>query len=193
MNSLQDKKYWRRWKVVSDHNHWRMSKGRLSPEAVLAGSAPHEQAVAAAKARALQHHRSLTADDLRHGCHVAALGHDKSHTAFSNRDFDKLLCWWGDERSIVGLLLQPAHLGSEIHRANPDLQARVRHLKFLHEDCLGGYVVSECERIFGTKDWEALRTEELLQLSNHLRARPNALRESKRIESEPIDPELVPF
>ena len=54
-------------------------------------------------------------------------------------------------------------------------------------------VVSECERIFGTKDWEALRTEELLQLSNHLRARPNALRETKRIESEPIDPELVPF
>jgi len=176
MSPAQNKLYLRRWGAVCRALNWRMAKGRLHPAAVLAGSAPREQVAAAAAARALQHHRATTADDLRHGCHVVALGRDKSHKDFSNRDFDAVLTLWGDGRSVRGLLLDADDLGSEVHRAHPELKTRERHLHFLRNDCLGGYVVSESERIFKTKHWEALATDKLAALSNHLRNRPHCLK-----------------
>lgn len=214
MTEPQHHFYLRRWAAVVRANTWRMVKGRLAPEAVgRAGGAsvpasrgssvasPHHAAVfAAAEQLAAQHHRALTADDLRHGCHVVALGRDKSSKDFSNRDFDRLLVYWGDEKTITGLLLEPLDLGSEIHRSNPDLKSRERHWHFLKHDCLGGYVVSECERIFHTKEWEALPTHQLIQLSAHLRARPNCLKSTVAAASVPsvalvpdMDPANIPF
>lgn len=177
--------YWRRWSAVSRALNWRMVQGRLDPAAAQDGSSHIAAVMQAASARAAGAHRAVTPDDLRHGCHLVALGRDKSHADFSNREFDKLLTLWGDEKQISGLLLEPLDLGSEIHRANPELKSRERHLHFLRRDCLGGYVASESERIFGTKNWQALDSEQLAQLSNHLRARPNVLRKAPAGAEDP--------
>lgn len=208
MTPPQHKFYLRRWAAVVRANGWRMVKGRLAENAVgressraAAPASPHHQAVfAAAEQLAALQHRALTADDLRHACHVVALGRDKSSKDFSNRDFDRLLVYWGDERTITGLLLEPLDLAADIHRANPDLKTRARHQHFLQHECLGGYVMSECERIFHTKEWEALPTHQLIQLSAHLRARPNCLKSTVAAASVPsvalvpdMDPDNRPF
>lgn len=177
MTEWQDNKYWRRWNACVRANHWRMAGGRLDERA--AGpdrSETHADVWRAAEQIALRKHRAVIADDLRHGCHVVALGRDKSHTKLSNREFDKVLTLWGDERDCKGLLIEPLHLGSEIHNANPDIKSRRRHLHFLTHECLGGYVASECERIYGTKDFESLVDAQLMSLSDHIRNRPRALK-----------------
>lgn len=167
--------YFRRWSAVAKHNHWRMVKGRLDPEAVLSGSEAHEHVAAAAHIRARREHRGVTADDLRHGCHVVALrGRDKSHTQFANRDFDALLVLWGDDQTITGLLLAPADLAATMHLQNPELKTRERYLHWLRTECLAGYVASESARIHGTQDWETLPDAQLAGLHNHLRNRPAA-------------------
>lgn len=200
MTEAQDKKYWRRWAVVSAANHWRMIKHRLDAAAVLDASEHHTAVWNAAHARALQHVRGVTADDLRHGCHIVALGgRDKSHTDFTNREFDQLLNYWGDERNITGLLLDPLNLSSLISDDTHARQkVRERQMRFLRTECLGGYVVRESERIFGTKDWEQLSAADLARLHDHLRARPNALRakaEDRRLKMEDreLDPANSPF
>lgn len=178
MTPAQNKKYWRRWAAVARAHHWRMIAGRLDPEAVREGSDLHAAVWQAACTLAAQHARAVTPDTLRHACHLVALGRDRSHRNFSNREFDALLNLWGDERGITGLLLDPLNLAAEIHRAAPHLKTRERQLHFLKHDCLGGYVVHESERIFGTKNWESLPDDQLTRLHDHLRARPNALRET---------------
>ncbi|MBK8255602.1 MAG: hypothetical protein IPK82_23430 [Polyangiaceae bacterium] len=176
MTPAQDKKYWRRWSAVVRGNHWRMVKSRLDPQATTTGSPAHAAVWAAASARAVQHLRGITADDLRHACHSVALGgRDKSHTAFTNREFDALLNYWGDERDIAGLLLDPLNLSSLISEdAHAAQKIHERQLRWLKTQCLGGYVMAESERLFGTKDWEQLPAADLARLHDHLRARPNA-------------------
>lgn len=215
MTEQQNKKYWRRWNAVVRANHWCMIQHRLDPAALgnpqsailnpqSSAPSPHHVAVfAAASHRAVQEARGVTAEDLRHGCHIVAIGRDKSHVDLTNKEFDALLNYWGDERTIRGLLLDPLNLAAEINRANPALKVRDRHLHFLQHDCIGGYVVSECERIFGTKNWEALSDADLERLHDHLRDRPNALKPSvavvcdrpaRRSQSAATpDPELEPF
>ena len=180
MTSAQNSKYWRRWSVIATALHWRMIKGRLHPEAdATRHSSPQHAAVwSAAERRAAQRACAVTADDLRHGCHVVALQRDKSHGDFTNRDFDALLNLWGDERTITGLLLEPLDLAGEINTANPALKIRERQLHWLRTQCLGGYAMTESERMFGTKNWEALPAADLERLHDHLRARPNALRKT---------------
>jgi hypothetical protein len=185
LSDPQDKKYWRRWAACCRCNNWKMVNGRLHPEACLDDSEPHRKVAAAARQLAADKAVGISPEILRHACHIVALGRDKSHSKFTNKDFDAVLNYWGDERAIRGLLIVPEDLASEIHRSNPALKTRERQLVFLNEDCVGAYVAAECERMFGTKDWHALADGELDRLYSHMRDRPHALR--------PIDPENVPF
>jgi hypothetical protein len=189
MSPAQEKRYWRRWNAVARANRWRMAGGRLDEAAELKASEHHVKAGLTALQIANLEHRAVTADDLRHACHVLACGRDMSHKAMSNKQFDALLNYWGDERLVAGLLLEPLDLGSEIHRANPRLKSRERHVYFLKHECLGGYVANESQRIYGTRNWETLRDEELIALSDHMRKRPNALRAG---QSEPPVELLLP-
>jgi hypothetical protein len=180
LTDFQDKKYWRRWAACCRANNWKMVKGRLHPEACLDNSEPHRKVVAAARQLAAEQAVGLTPDHLRHACHIVALGRDKSHTKFSNKEFDAVLNYWGDERAIRGLLIVPEDLASEIHRSNPALKTRERQLVFLNEDCIGAYVAKECDRMFGTKDWGALPDADLDRLYSHMRDRPHALKDRQR-------------
>lgn len=176
LTQSQDKKYWRRWAACARANRWTMVSGRLNALAILDASEHHCRVVAAARQLAAAQAVGLTADHLRHACHLVAIGRDKSHAKFSNKDFDAVLNYWGDERAIRGLLIVPEDLASEIHRSNPALKTRERQLVFLNQDCLGAYIAKECDRMFGTKDWAALSDAELDRLYSHMRDRPHALK-----------------
>lgn len=174
ISSAQNKKYWRRWAACVRANAWRMVSGRLDPAAVLDASEAHRTVVAAALQLAQTQVLGLTVNHLRHGCHMAALGCDKPHAKFTNKDFDALLNYWGDERAVTGLLICPEHLGSIIHAANPDLKNRERLLLQLRRDFVEAYVVTLSTAIFGTKDWEQLSDDGLSRLNAILRTKPNA-------------------
>ena len=178
MTIAQHKFYWRRWAAVARHNSWWMSARRLFEGAFeSADVSPHHRAVwAAARDLAMAASRGLTADDLRHGCHIVALGADKRSRDLTNSDFDSLLTYWGDGKTIRGLLFDATDMGSEIHRANPALQRRRRYLYALRVDCLQGYLVSECSRIYGTKKWEDLNDVQLEEFHHHMRGRPGGLK-----------------
>lgn len=174
LTDFQDKKYWRRWAACTRANNWKMVGGRLHSAAVMDASEHHRSVVAAARQLAAEKAVGLSPEILRHACHIVALGRDKSHAKFSNKDFDAILNYWGDERAIRGLLIVPEDLASEIHRSNPALKTRERQLVFLNEDCVGAYVAAECGRMFDTKDWHSLSDADLDRLYSHMRDRPHA-------------------
>jgi len=186
MSPAQDKMYWRRWAACCRANDWRMVSGRLAPAARLDGSAAHCKVVAAARQLAYSEAVGLDADHLRHACHIVAIGRDKSHLKFTNKEFDALLDYWGDDRDIRGLLIDPDDLASAIHQQNPTLKTRERMVKFLRDDCIGSYVAGESGRLFGTKDWEALADDQLTRLYEHLRNRPNSRKRERDPENEPF-------
>lgn len=174
MTPSQDKKYWRRWAACVRANAWRMSGGRLDAAAVQDVSEPHRKVFAAARQLAAEEALGLNAGHLRHACHIVALGHDRSHKKFTNREFDALLNYWGDERAIVGLLIEPTDLAAIIHDAAPELKQRERLLIGIRRDFMEGYVAKLSHDIYGTKDWETLPEAELENLHHTLHARPHA-------------------
>lgn len=176
MTAAQDKKYWRRWGAVTRANHWRLVTGRLAPDAVLAASEPHCRVAAAARQLAQAEAKGLTPDHLRHACHLVALGRDKSHRQFTNREFDSLLNWWGDERAITGLLIAPDDLASHIHQDAPELKARERLLLGLRRNFREGYVAKIAGDLYGTRDWQQLGDADLANLNHLLHTRPGSRR-----------------
>lgn len=115
----QIKKYWRRWSACSAANDWR---GIVTGDG--AKSEFHQLVWRQARALANADFRAVNADDLRHACHVVACGRAVSHRRLSNADFSRLLVWWGDERAVAGLLIDPEDLASLIAWQNPDLTDR---------------------------------------------------------------------
>lgn len=174
----QNKKYWRRWAACARANGWTMIGGRLNPAAVLDASEHHCSVHAAALQIAQAEVLGLTANQLRHACHVVALGHDRPHAKFTNKDFDALLNYWGDERDIVGLLIEPADLAASIHEAAPELKVRERLLIGIRRNFIGGYTAELSAAIYGTRDWEQLGDRDLENLQHILHTKPQARKRS---------------
>jgi len=187
MTDSQKAKYWRRWAACARANRWTMISSRLNALAILDASEHHCAVHAAALQLAAAEAKGLNAGHLRHGCHVVAIGRDKSHTKFSNKEFDALLNYWGDERAITGLLILPEDLAAAVHEAAPELKQRERLLIVLRRDFLEGYIVALCERIHGRKDWEQLPGADLEVLHHILLDRPNARKSSVQSPTSKVE------
>ena len=113
---------------------------------------------------------NLPAPD-RHDLHQAALGADKSHLAFSNEDFDRVL---GQFRSYS----RPADLGAQLRQMS---QPRVR-LKYAINSLApaADYWAAIARDRFGTCDLDALSIEQLAQLRNTLADRRRARQRRER-------------
>ncbi len=113
---------------------------------------------------------NLPAPD-RHDLHLAALGADKSHLAFSNEDFDRVL---GRFRSYS----RPADLGAQLRQID---QPRVR-LKYAVNRLAPApeYWAAIASDKFGTADLDALSIEQLTQLRNTLADRRRARQRRER-------------
>ena len=107
---------------------------------------------------------NLPAPD-RHDLHLAALGADKSHLAFTNEDFDLVL---GQFRAWS----RPADVGAQLRQMD---QPRIR-LKYAINRLApaAAYWAAIARDRFGTADLDALSLEQLTQLRNTLADRRRA-------------------
>ena len=168
INAAQNSKYWRRWGVVCKTNHWRWLKGRLADDAVKDAGQHHYAVWRIAENIAAQDCRTVTADDLRHACHVHALGRDVGHSEFSNAQFSRLLLLWGDERRIRGLLIDADDLSAQMLWDNPDQAKKLSLIRSINALASSEYICSITQDVWGTAYWEDMDVKSLLGLLRKL-------------------------
>jgi hypothetical protein len=169
INAGQNSKYWRRWTRVCAANRWRWSKGRLANDAVKDAGLHHVAVWNFAGALADQNCRAVVADDLRHACHVHALGRDVSHTDFTNDQFSRVLLLLGDEKKLPGLLIVPDHVRSQMFWDNPEMQKKESLIFSIKAAANDAYIQRITADVWGTIYWEDLDVKALLGLLRKLK------------------------
>lgn len=143
---------------------------------------------------AIANHRAIRPDDLRHACHVAILGRDRSSTALNNRELDRVL-------DLFRLLADPENLDRIRAIEDPDHAQRLRYVAGIRARVTDAYALAIARDKFGPADfdgtfWERLEIAHLAQL--HLtilnRTRPNPLPagEGRGEGEQPHQPEPAP-
>ena len=117
----------------------------------------------------------------RHSLHAAALGAEKSHLAFSNEDFDRVLAEFRANS-------RPADIGAQLRQI---AMPRIR-LKYAINALAPAaeYWAKIARDKFGTADLHALSLKQLTQLRNTLADRRRARQRRQRM-GEVADPALV--
>ena len=164
MNAAQNTKYWRRWNAVVKHNNWRWLKGRLVEGAAKDTSPHHTSIWYTAEQIAAKAFHSPIADDLRHACHVLALGRDVSHSDFTNPQFSRLLVLWGDDKDMAGLLINPDCITSGMAWNDPDRARKAGLIAAIEQAAEESYIRSITADVWGTIYWRDLDTTALLGL-----------------------------
>ena len=170
MTPSQNSKYWRRWGQVCRANNWRWIKGRLVEGARLDLGDHHTAVWQIAQTIADQTCRAITADDLRHACHIHALGRDIGHSDLTNEQFSRLLLLWGDERHLRGLLIYPDDLTAQIHWHNPDRAKKDSLVRNIRSAAREEYISAITQDLYGTIYWEDLDNKALLGLLRKIKA-----------------------
>lgn len=182
MTEKQEKLYWRLWGQVAHANDWRFAQGRIAPSAEREASDHHRAVWKCAEALALQKHRSVTADDLRHGCHLHALGQDKGHVDIHpTRECSRVF-------QLFRLLINPDDLDAVMDWQNPDRDERRRLVVGIKQAAPFAYIDAICRDKFSnyvTPFYEDLSLWQLRQLRVTLESRVRRKRE--------LDPENAPF
>lgn len=153
MTPKQTSLYWRLWQAARVEMHWRMIKGRLQIERSQLNE-EGSRVVEAATARAKREHRAPTLDDLRHGVHIVALGHDCSSKEIKPRDeFDRV-------KALLGLLAKPESLEAITEWQDCRKRGTLRRLAHAIRNVPPEYVESICVDRFGTRDWRNLSDQD---------------------------------
>ena len=180
MNDSQDKKYWRRWSAVVRANQWRWLDGRLVDAARGDVSEDHAAVWRIARELAGAAHRAPIANDLRHACHIHAVGRDISHLKMTDPQFDRLLILWGDERDLLGLLVEPDDLNSVMAWIDPKEYQRKCTVKYIRQLAPEAVIISIAARAGYGDNWESLTRDQLLALGRIIRDRNNPHRPPRR-------------
>lgn len=122
--------------------------------------------------------RKAQPDADRHALHVRALGDDKSHKDFSNKEFDQVLA---EFRAITA----PADVAAQLRQL---AQSKTRLIWSIRQKAPEAYWTTIAIDRFGTDDLADLSESQLTQLRNTLAARQNSLR--KRV-AQPAGRELA--
>ncbi|MBE0545726.1 MAG: hypothetical protein IH623_30720 [Verrucomicrobia bacterium] len=173
MNQAQTQLYFRTWAAAAKAHGWDSIAG------VTAAVARHKNGdvwqspelnqtlsiiYTAAQNYALQSARSITANDLRHGCHFVALGRSVSSKRFTNGDFDRVL-------GLLRLLTDPTNLRNVLaFQDNGQAGERKRQLHVIHQSP-PAYVARIANDKFGHSRIDDLTLEQLRQLALTLRHR----------------------
>lgn len=174
----QIKMHWTHaWAAVERANEWVMVKGRLHPDAGRTRGASfwHELVWKTADGLALQARRAVTADDLRHGCYLAATTKVPGWPAsrkpvdslneLDNRSFSRVL-------ALFRLLVEPTDIDAGLEWGDPTRDERGRLIWTIqHNTCGEAYVSKIAADIYGTRLWENLDTEQLRKLNRIIWAR----------------------
>ena len=186
MTEAQSKRfYFPAWHKASLAQNWRMERGRLLASRQASWGfkevdAAYHAVWDAAEGLARQQHRAVTAEDLRHGCHVAALGVDKSSTEFSNKELDRVV-------TLFKLLANAEDVDAMMDWLHPENAERKR-LSWAVKQYPFAYVDKICRGKFGgfyqSPFFEDLPIAALRQLAMTLRGRARARREP--VQSHPF-------
>lgn len=126
------------------------------------------QCLAIAGTLAAAQHRGVRVDDIRHGAHQVALGKPVSARTLDNPQLDKVL-------AIFDRLINPDSLRAAMEEDGH--AGKMRKVRWaLANLYLPPYLRSECERIYGTTQWDTLTDDQQIRLRTHMRNRANALR-----------------
>jgi hypothetical protein len=169
MTPSQNSKYWHRWSAVCQANRWSQSKGRLVENAVQDASQHHVAVWRIAENLALQDCRCVTANDLRHACHVYAFGRYIGHDSLTNTQFSRLLVLWGDERGICGLLIDPDQIDAQTFWDHQDLAKKESLIRSISALAKEEYIKKITDSIWGTIYWQDLDATALLGLLRKLK------------------------
>jgi hypothetical protein len=101
----------------------------------------------------------------RHALHAAALGADRSHLAFTNEDFDRVLAEFRSHSRPADLVAQMRQLSQPRIRLKYAVNALAPSPEY--------WVRIACDK-FGTDDLDALSIEQLTQLRNTVANRRRA-------------------
>lgn len=186
MTENQEKLYWRLWGRVCHANDWRWAKGRILPTAERDTSEHHQAVWSLAGSIAAQHHRAVTADDLRHACHVHATGRDKTHMDLDKKaEVSRLF-------TLFKLLIEPNDLDAVMDWENPERDQRRRYVSLIKK-----YPFAAVDKIararfkgdYHSPFFEDLQLWQLKQLTITL----VEWRRGWNKRAERLDPENAPF
>jgi len=183
MTEKQATYYWRLWSRVCHVNDWRFLKGRVAPDAQRDTSKHHVAVWQCAETRARQNHRSVTADDLRHGCHIHAIGRDKGHIDLEpRRECSRVF-------TLFKLLIEPNDLDAIMNWEDPGRDERRVLIVGIKRMAPFAYIDQVCKGKFPddytSPFWEDLEIGQLRQLRVTL--------ESRRRRKLQLDPANAPF
>lgn len=164
--------YFPAWNAAAAAHDWRMAKGKLvgkhqekhGPEDT---TDLYHMVWQAAEIIALRHSRAVRPEDLRHGCHLVALGKDKSSTDFTNSELDRVV-------TLFRVLTDPDDLDAIIAWSNPEVAERQRMVLWVKNKCVPAYAHKLCRELFGTDDYATLEPKSLHELVATLKQRPRA-------------------
>lgn len=178
MTEKQEKWYWREWKKVCDAQGWHVSKTRLAP---LRAPRNEEESkvITFAHQLAKKESQAVTLDNLRHACHMVALGQDKGHMALNNKEWDRVF-------NLFQLLIDELNIDARINFEHPQNAERGRLIWSLQNHFKAPYVATVCRNKFGTEDYHSLEIDPLRDLHRTISSRPNARLKNQENEPHPF-------
>ena len=188
--------YFPAWTACVKANGWRKTKGRLVLSLESKVPSPElAKMLVFAQQRATMARRGMEVDDLRHACHLLALGKDKSSNDLTNPELDRVV-------TLFQVLTDPDNLTARLkwdaYERGEDPGA-VTRVEYFIRRCPDSYVRAISAARFGTRDWENLTVKQKGLLSMTLaNRRPKAVapvydRQPKAgADTAPLQPEPVP-
>lgn len=172
MTPAQTNAYWRLWGGVCRANRWTTVAGAIHPSAVLEATPIHGAVWEAAEALAKRSAGAITADTMRHACHIVALGRDKSSKTIGNgAEATRLF-------ALLRLLVNPDDLQARMDFDDRDADTRRRLLwRLSRTGAPEAYIRKIVADKFGTSaDPRTLPLDQLQQLITTLSNRTRGFR-----------------
>ena len=185
MTESQAKKmYWPAWGLAFRAN-WVRDRGTVRQVRDWADGSIGARVWAEGVAAARQLVRGVTADDLRHACHVVALGRQVSSSKLTNSELDRVM-------SIMRHLADPDDLDAVMDIEDPDRAARRRKEWWIANCGLpAGYVATVSAAKFGSADPSTLSMRDLTDLVRTLQMRLRARQARRDAAPAPTAPPAV--
>jgi len=159
---------------------WVRDRGTMLPLPTAPANEFADQVMGIAEARARKRQAVVNAEDLRHACHVLALGKDLSSYDLTNWQTDRVV-------ALFELLVDPDNLGARMRWDSPDLDAvRRREWSIARVGFPEAYIASISLGKFGTRAWKSLKAPQLRQLLVTLKGRASARKAFKELAEEPF-------
>ena len=180
--------YFPAWHEAVAANQWHMEKKRLvTPAARFTDES--KQVIQLAHERALQESRGPVVDDLRHACHLLALGTEKSSSDLTNKEVDGVVALFRvlkDPEDLDARLAWEGFLEGRKTGIYPGDEKRVEW--FITKTAPDAYVRAIAADEFGTRQWENLSLAQKRKLAMTLANRKTSREGTKETKETAMHP-----